>query len=226
MGEVPAIPPALITPGQFQRSFPELCSTKPGHDPLYLADLVVEATAWIENAVDRRLAPFTNLQETDRLYGIDPTEYGASTDSPLDIYGSLGLSKAQAYQDDSLVRHYWLRQAAPHYPELWTYSVHSITLHLTYGNIIKVDPTSIEGPWPDDGHMRFRLGTFAPEGTTIVLVYGGGYTVGIPPDLQRLCKYKAAKLLMLDLEPQQRKEMNWSEIDAECLTILSNWTRG
>ena len=135
---VSTIPPALATAGQFQLFFPSLCEDAPASDPMALSQVLVEATAFIESSVGRRLAPFNNLTESHRLFGIDPNEYGASSDSPLDIYGSLGLSQAAAYQTDNLVRKFWVDQTAPHYADLWTYSVNSITLDLTFGSQIQV----------------------------------------------------------------------------------------
>jgi hypothetical protein len=224
---VSTIPPALATAGQFQLFFPSLCEDAPASDPMALSQVLVEATAFIESSVGRRLAPFSNLTESHRLFGIDPTEYGASSDSPLDLYGSLGLSRAAAYGSGNLVRKFWVDQTAPHYADLWTYSVASISLDLTYGSQILVQPSSIEGmgPHPDTGECRLRLGTFAPEGTTIVITYGGGYTVAIPADLQRLCRYVAAKMIILDMEPQSRKEMNLDEIELQITAMLSNWAK-
>jgi hypothetical protein len=80
-------------------------------------------------------------------------------------------------------------------------------------------------PQPDTGECRLRLGTFAPEGTNIVINYGGGYTVAIPADLQRLCRYVAAKMIILDMEPQSRKEMNLDEIELQITAMLSNWAK-
>jgi hypothetical protein len=225
MAIVSTVPPPLASAADFKRFFPALCQQGVGADPLAVEQLMVEATAAIEDAVDRRLAPFTNVVESHRLYGIDPDEYGASTDSPLDIYGSLGMSQAAAYQSDNLVRKFWLDQAAPHYTELWTYSITSITLHLTFGSLISVDTGSLEGPYPDTGEARMRLGTFAPEGTNMEVVYSGGFTVAIPPSLQRLCRYQAAKMLMLDKEPQLRKEMNFDEIEKQIDKLMSAWAR-
>lgn len=222
---VSASPLPLATAAQFQRRFPSLIKSGSASDPDELAQLMVEATAFIEDSTDRRLTPFTGHVFTDTLRGLNPDEYGDNADSPLDIYGSLGLSQANAFGTDDLVRNWWIDQTAPHYPELWTYDIASINLYLTFGNTIAVDPTSIEGPQKDTGHARFRLGTFAPEGTTIEVIYGGGYTVGIPPSLSRLCLYQAAKFVMLDMEPQDRDKHNFQEIDTQCLMLLANWSR-
>lgn len=224
-GLVNAVPPPLASAADFQRYFPELCKSGVGSDPSNLAELMVEATAFIEDSLDRRLAPFTSTVESHRLFGIDPTEYGASTDSPLDIYGSLGLSQAAAYQQDNLVRKFWLDQTAPHYPELWTYAVTSITLFLTFGETMPIDPSALEGPHKDTGEVRMRLGTFAPEGTNLEVVYSGGYTVQVPPSLQRLCRYQAAKMLSLDMQPSERKANGLADLDKQIEMLMANWAK-
>lgn len=223
---VSATPAPLATAAQFQRRFPALCQEGPGGEPLELDQIMIEATSELETRTSRRFAPFANHYFSDRLYGIDPAEYGGSSDSPLDIYGSLGLSQANALGDsDSLVRHFYMDQTAPHYPELWTYDIASINLRLTYGSTIQVDPSTIEGPQSDTGHCRLRLGTFAPEGSTIEVVYSGGYTEAIPPTLSRACLYQAAKYIILDQEPQSRKGMDLNELDAQIDTLLASWAR-
>jgi hypothetical protein len=222
---VSTIPPPLCSAAEFSRNFPELIKTSVGQDPLVIAELVVEASQYVENVCDRRFSPFTGHEWSERLYGIDPEEYGAQSDSPIDLYGSLGLSQAAAYGSDNLVRHFGLDQCAPHNPELWTYDITSITLSLTYGNTITVDPTSIEGPQKNDGHCRFRLGTFAPEGTTMTVVYSGGFTVAIPASLRSLCLYSTARLLMLRLEPGQRSELGYAEIDKLTTLMMATWAR-
>lgn len=223
---VDSTPQPLATAAQFTRRFPSLVQEGALAEPLNLDELMVEATAFIEDTTSRRLAPFSGYYFSDRLVGIDPNEYGDSGNMPTDIYGSLGMSQAAALGDSSLIRNFYLDQTAPHYPELWTYSIESIRLRLTFGNVIDVQLSSIEGPQKDTGHVRLRLGTFAPEGTTIEVIYGGGYTLGIPASLSRLCLYVAAKFLMLDMEPQAREKMNYREIDTQISMLMRNWAKG
>lgn len=221
---VSADPVPLATAAQFQQYYPSLCQAGPASDPATLAQTMVEASAAVESRLDRRLAPFSGHTFTDRLAGVDPDEFG-DTDLPADIYGELGLSQARAYGASNLVRAIWLDQYAPLFPELWTYSIQTITLYLSVGSTIPVDPKSVEGPWPDSGFMRLRLGTFAPEGTTVVVVYGGGYTVGIPPNLMRLCRMEAAKLVLLDMEPEQRGEMHIDDLEKAIEGLYASWVK-
>jgi hypothetical protein len=148
---------------------------------------------------------------------------------PLDIYGSLGTSYANALGfGGNLVRHFWLDQYAPFYPELWQYSIESVTLQLTYGNTITLEPTGggIMGPDVTDGHTWLRLGTFAPQGTRVTVVYSGGYMNGIPPDLRRACLYQAQEFLVLDAEPETRHGVDLSELSNRIDRLLSPWVRG
>lgn len=218
-------PVSLATVADFQRRYPELVADI---DPPLLADILVEATTHLEDITGRRLAPFTGHIYQDRLFGIDPMEYGNNADMPLDIYGSLGLSMAQALGASTLVRHFWLDQFAPVYPELWTYNIQSMTIFRTYGDFqpIDFDHGGVRGPDVTDGHVWLRLGTFAPEGTRIQVVYDGGYTKGIPPSLRRACLFQAAKFVILEFEPQIRREMNLEEIESTVNKLIGPWVRG
>jgi hypothetical protein len=199
-----------------------------GIDPGVLADILVEATSFIEDNTSRRLAPFTNHICEERLFGISPDEYGdVSADMPIDIYGSLGISKAAALGASDLVRHMWLDQYAPFYPELWTYQIHSMRIYRTYGDYQDIDFNhgGITGPNITDGHVWFRLGTFIPEGSFAKVVYSGGYTEGVPPALRRACLFQAIKYVILECEPQMRAAMDLREIDAVVEANIVNWVR-
>jgi hypothetical protein len=197
-------------------------------DPNVLADILVEATSHLEDRTGRRLAPFTGHIYEDRLWGIDPNEYGNNADLPLDIYGALGISHAIALGASTLVRHFWLDQFAPVYPELWTYQVESMTIYRTYGDLqpIQFNQGGVRGPDVTDGHCWLRLGTFAPEGSRVKVVYSGGYTKGVPPALRRACLFQAAKFVILECEPQIRKEMNLQEMDLQVDNLIAPWVRG
>jgi hypothetical protein len=218
-------PVSLATVADFQRRFPEIVVDL---EPALLSDLLVEATAHIEDITSRRLAPFTGHIYQDRLFGIDPMEYGNNADMPLDIYGSLGLSQAIALGASTLVRHFWLDQSAPAYPELWTYNIQSMKIYRTYGDFQPIDflHGGVHGPDVTDGHVWLRLGTFAPEGSRIEVIYDGGYTKGIPPSLRRACLFQAAKFVMLEYEPQIRREMNLDEIEKTIDKLIGPWVRG
>lgn len=219
-----SVPPALASAADFQIRYPSLCQDAPGSSASYLADLMVEATSALEDLTTRRLAPFVNLSETHPLFGIDPEEWGNDNGMPLPWAGSLGLSMASAMGVHDLVRKCWLREYAPRYPELWTYSVQSITLHLSVGGTYEVDVANLEGPWADSGMMRFQPGTYAPEGTTAAVVYSGGYTA-TPPSLKRACCMQAAMLLILDMEPQSRPGLDLNELELQLTKTVAAWAR-
>lgn len=194
-------------------------------DPLILADTMLQATDHIEGLTQRRLAPFTGVLYQDRLLGIDPMEYGATADMPLPFSGSLGLSYANAVGASDLVRHFWLDEFAPRNSELWTYNVQSIILELTYGNTIAVNVSGVRGPATTDGHIWLPLGTLAPIGTRVNVLYGGGYTVGIPPSLRLACLYQAVKFLIVDTEPQSRQGLHTDALEAQIVSLLAPWAR-
>ena len=219
-------PLALATVEDLQARFPEVVA---GVDSTVLQDILVEATSYIEDNTNRRLAPFKGHICEERLFGISPDEYGdVSADMPIDIYGSLGISKAAALGASDLVRHMWLDQYAPFYPELWTYSIESFTIYRTYGDYQPIDFANggILGPNVTDGHVWFRLGTFIPEGTFAKVVYSGGYTEGTPPALRRACLFQAIKYVILECEPQMRTSMDLKEIDAVVEGNIATWARG
>ena len=206
------------------RRYPELCRDV---DPLTLSEVMVEATSHIEDITSRRLAPFKGLLYQDRLFGVDPVEYGGNVnDMPLDFAGSMGASYANALGASGLVRHFWLDQFAPMNPELWTYNIQSITINLTFGNTTVLKGSAlIDGPDESDGHCWLRMGTFVPQGSRIQVLYDGGYTVAIPSSLKRACIYQAAKFLILEAEPQARKGMDSAELDVQIEKLLAPWAR-
>jgi len=218
-------PVALATVEEFSKRYPELVVDL---EATTIADILVEATAHIEDITGRRLAPFTGHIYQDRLFGIDPAEYGNNADMPMDIYGSLGMSQAIALGASTLVRHFWLDHCAPAYPELWTYTIESMTIFRTYGDYQPIDFLNggVRGPDVTDGHVWIRLGTFAPEGSRIQVVYSGGYTNGIPASLRRACLFQAAKFIMLEFEPQTRREMNFDQMDQQINKLIGPWVRG
>ena len=218
-------PVTLASVEDLTKRYPELVVDI---DPTTLADILVESTSHLEDRTGRRLAPFTGHIYQDRLFGIDPSEYGNNADMPMDIYGSLGMSQAIALGASTLVRHFWLDQFAPVYPELWTYNIQSMTIYRTYGDFQPIDFANggVRGPDVTDGHVWIRLGTFAPEGSRVQVVYSGGYTKGIPASLRRACLFQAAKFIILEFEPQTRREMNLDNIDQQIDLLIAPWVRG
>lgn len=218
--------PPLATPAEFSTRFPSLVLEGAASDPAVLSDMMDEATGALEDMTTRRLTTFTNLQETHTLFGIDPDEYGsAQPGMPLPWAGSLGSSFANALGVTDLVRKMWLNEYAPRYPELWTYDTVSITLRLSVGGLYAANLTTLEGPYPDTGMVRFPLGVFAPEGTTAVIIYSGGYTTP-PPSLRRACLYQTALNLITEIEPQMAKDVSVANLEQQLEKAIAPWMRG
>lgn len=192
-------------------------------DPTAQTRLMAQATRSIENQCERRLAPFTGVTESQRAIGVDQGVL-AGSDMPLDLTGALGRSQALAFSSTNMVRDIWLREYAPVLPDMWAYTVTQIQLVRAYGDTELVTPSSVEGPEPDSGHIRFRLGTFIPEATTVRVTYDGGYQQ-TPEDLQLACIYRAFKFAVVGSEPETRKDMSTAELDAEVLTLISPYIR-
>lgn len=171
-------------------------------NPQAQTDVLSEATRICEGSegAGRRLAPFTGLVETERATGIDPDEYIDAGNVPLDLAGTLGLSYAYSMGTTSLVRHGWLSQYAPRYPDLWTYSVESILISRSYGGDQLVNLANVRGPYADSGEIWFPIGTFLPVGSIITYTYGGGYST-MPADLCRAGKLTTASLVARELDP-------------------------
>jgi hypothetical protein len=162
--------------------------------------LMVEATRRCESECDRRLAPFTGLTESQRASGVD-VEDVADAYVPLDPTAQLGVSRAASLGATLLVRHCWVREFPPRYPDLWTGSITAITLSLAFAGAISVNPAGIQFE-PDTGHIRFQMGTFLPPGSTITCTYTGGYTT-VPADLVRAGRLMAASIAATELDPLQ-----------------------
>lgn len=170
-------------------------------DTALQTELLLEATRLCEAAADgRRLAPFTGLVETHRLGGIDPDEYTDAANLPLDLQGTLGRSYAYALGASTLVRHCWLNEFAPHYPELWSYSDISLTVVRSYGGSESLSTSQYVGPELDSGHIWFNLGLFVPVGSLGRVTYSGGYQT-IPADLVRAGKNMVAAIIVRELQP-------------------------
>lgn len=218
-------PQPLAPASLFVRRFEALARNL---DPLTIDELMVEATDHLEDMTSRKLAPFEGWLYEDMLNGIDPNEYGdTSAGMPIDFYGSLGTSYANALGAGDLVRHFWLDQSALSHPELWTYEIQSMDLVLTYGNYQPIDfrGGGIIGPEITSGHCWLRLGTFAPEGTRIRVQYSGGYTKGIPPSLRRACLFQAAKFAILESEQQLRSGNSLDYFEMQINQLIAPWVK-
>lgn len=187
-----------------------------GYSASALNTLMQRATRVCESVCDRRLAPFNNLVETSRAQALD-VEDALDAYVPLDPTSQLGFSRALSLGSTLLVRHFWVRNNPPLYQEMWTGSLSSITLYRSFSGvqIVNISQTQYE---PDTGHVRFQLGTFVPPGTTIQVVYNGGYTT-VPADLVQACKTMAAALVVRELDPIQagNHDPDLLKMDAEAL---------
>jgi len=196
-----------------------------GWDTAGLTKLMLGACTQIENRCGRRLAPFSAKIESHRAQGVDPAGL-VGANQPLNLAGSLARSEARAYQFQNLVRDFWLNEYAPTpYSELYSLSITSIQVVLAIGGVESVELSVLEGPQITTGHLRIGLGTFCPEGSTVIITYGGGYTGGIPYDLNLACILQATKQLILGAEPQQRQGMSLVELDGEILSLIAPYIK-
>lgn len=170
------------------------------YDPGSLDQIMIEATRMCEDHVDRRLAPFTGLVETQRADALD-VEDALDAYVPLDPTAQLGFSRASSLGSTLLTRHFWTREFPARYPDMWHGAITGIQLLRSFSGVQTVDVSQVQYE-PDTGHCRFQLGTFVPAGTTIVVTYSGGYST-VPASLVRACKLFAASLVASELDPMQ-----------------------
>lgn len=195
------------------------------YTPDALAQLMIEATRQGEGICGRRLAPFTGIPESHRAEGIDPDEYTDAAALPMDIQGALGRSYANALGAGDQVRHVWLNEFAPRYPEMWSYSNLTVTILRSYGGSQDVTPASIIGAEPDSGHVWFSLGTFLPIASLIRVSYDGGYAT-VPADLGRACKLLCAVSVLGEIDPAGAQYgHDRGVLQAQAEAILSNYER-
>lgn len=210
----------LCTTAQFMEgAFADLAR---GYSTAALDSIMIEATRACESSTDRRLAPFS-ITETQRAGALD-IEDALDANVPLDPTSQLGFSRAQSLGSTLLVRHFWLREYASRYPELWTGAIQQINLLRSFSGSQIVDTSTIQFE-TDTGHCRFQLGTFVPQGTTVVVTYTGGYTT-VPADLVRACKYMAASIVIKELDPAQA--ISGHDPDAlrmDAVELLASYTR-
>lgn len=194
----------LLTWEQFsQGAFKDLVRSYT--DPDTQQALLVETTRLCEEHVDRRLAPFTGLVETQRADGIDPDEYMDSGAMPLDLAGSLGRNWAASFGSTAMIRRMHLSEYAARYADLWQYSDVSINIVRSYGgNEVLAAGKLLMPPAPDTGFVWFELGQFIPAASMLQVTYGGGYQT-VPASLVRAGKYMLASLVVDELDPTGRQ---------------------
>ncbi len=215
-------PVPLCSPAQFSTG--ALADLVRGYSPQGLVDLLIEGTRRCEDLTQRRLAPFT-ITETSRADGIDPDEYTDSANLPMDIRSVLGASYAAALGASSLVRHAWLSEFAPRYPEMWAYRDVSVTIIRSYGGTQQVSQAQVlSGPEPDTGHLWLQLGIFLPVGSRVQVTYSGGYVVSTPASLVRANKWISAEIALRELNPAET-DHNPDQLHEAALEWLAPWMR-
>jgi len=160
---------------------------------------MLRATRACESHTRRRLAPFTGLTETSRLQAVDVDD-SFTAGALLPAGAQIAADRAASFGYTDMVRHLWVREYPPLYPELWTGQVTGIVAYWSYGNDTVIDPTTAQYE-PDTGHVRLPLGVFTPPGTTAKITYSGGYTADTPDDLVEACIAMAAHLIIRSLDP-------------------------
>jgi hypothetical protein len=219
---MPDAPIPLATADQLTEG--PLANLVAGYSQIALNDLMLEATRICEEETGRRLAPFGPITESCFIRGVDPDEYGDQAAWPIDIQGVVGRSYAETVGASTLVRHLYVDEFAPMYPEYWQYSNVSVQVERAYGGSqIFVAPTDIDGPEPDSGHLWFHLGSFTPIGSLARVTYSGGYST-MPASLVRAGKLMAAHLAVTELTPQSTNH-DPEQLRNEALDILARWVR-
>lgn len=206
---------AQLTEGGFANLVQGYTSTQAQNDLLY------EATRLCEEACDRRFATFT-ATETQRANALD-VEDALDAYVPLDPTSQLGFNRALSLGSTLLVRHFWVREYAPRYPELWTGTINSISLRRSFSGTQNVDISQIQYE-ADTGHVRFQLGTFVPPGSTIVCNYTAGYTT-YPASLVRAGKFMTASLVARELDPLQAGSHDPDLLRTDALDALASFVR-
>lgn len=214
-------PSPLATAAQFQEGpFANLVSA---FSNIAITNIMLTATRNCEAACDRRLAPFTNIVETQRADALD-IEDALDAYVPLDPTSQLGFSRAQSLGSTLLVRHFWTREYPPRLPELWSGSISAINLYRSYSGSQIVDTSTLQYE-PDTGHARFQLGTFVPPGTTIQVTYSGGYQT-TPADLVEACRFMAASIIVKQLDPVDgRSGHDPDALRTEAVSMLGPYAR-
>lgn len=173
-------------------------------------NLITRASRAIETYCGRRLAPFTKT-ESHRAEGLDPDESADNYGMLLDTAGILGQSRAQSLGSTDLVRHVFLRERPVQWEEMWTGAINTCTIYRSFSGSQVVDITTLQYE-TDTGHVRFSLGTFLPQGSTISINYTGGYSPAVPDDLIQATMFKAAELAIVNLLPEDRPGVDLTEL--------------
>lgn len=190
--------PLATSADMLSGQFADLCRD---YDLADLDQTMIDATRICEGNAGRRLAPFTGVPESHRATGSDPDESANPGGIPVSMQSTLSMSYASALGAGAdMVRHVWLNEYAPCYPEMWTYSDLSVTVFQPVGGSQAFPISTLIGAEPDSGHIWFQIGSYVPVASLIRVTYSGGYTT-VPADLVRACKQTAAVLILGEIDP-------------------------
>ena len=190
--------------------------------PEQLTEVMLRASRACESACRRRLMPFT-LTESHRLVDSD-VEDAITLTMAMPNQAQINLDYARALGFPQLVRHFWVLESPPLYPDMWTGHITAISIRWSYAlDPLTVNPATVQFE-PDTGHARFALGTFVPPGSTGLVTYTGGYSL-IPEDLVEAAIMKAAVILLRRLDPAMRGNMAPGDLNGEADELLAPYTR-
>lgn len=179
--------------------------------------LIIEGSRAVESYCGARLSPFT-ITESVRAQMVDPDEQ-VDAYTPLDTIGQLGLSRAQSLGASDLVRHCYVRERPRVWIDSWVGAVSNIVVLRSFSGSQTVAASAVQYE-TDTGHIRFAFGTYIPQGSTLVTTYSGGYNP-VPDELKRAAVLRCTLLAIVEMRPQQRPDVDLSELERLEATLLS-----
>lgn len=185
--------------------------------------LLIKASRSIEAYCERRLSPFS-ITETHRADDFDVEDQDADYAGPLPSSALLGMSRARSMGGAStLVRTLNLREWPPLWPDLWVGSVTSVTAYPPLAGSVSVATSGIQFE-PDTAHIRFALGTYIPMGSTVAVVYSGGYNP-VPDELVQACLFEAAEQAFIWISPGRSGDLNIADLRLKREELLAPYCR-
>lgn len=188
--------------------------------------LLTDASRSIEGYCDRLFAPFTGHLEVHRAQDID-IDAQADEYVPLDLQGTLGTARARSLGANDLVRHVWLKERPPHYPEMWSGAISSIAVQHAVGGATTLDLSAQNlSYFYTTGEIFFPLGVYVVQGDRITVTYSGGYAT-VPDDLKRACVFEAIEIGMVDIFPLAGigKELDMGLLQEKKAQLLDRYVR-
>ena len=147
---------------------------------------------------------------------------------PLSPQSQMAASRAASLAGGGdLVRHMWLAQYPPMWPDLWQGSITNITILRAIAGSQTIAGTDLATQVQyeqDTGHVRFYYSAYIPVGSTLVATYSGGYNP-VPDELVQATLLRAARTALVELEPQDRDRFDLETLDSEIADLLSDYVR-